>query len=60
MDLKNFQLNHGTVKTRILIGSFFLDEVNHISLASVFGSLPTIPLGLIFSGMGGPGKKYFW
>ncbi len=29
-----------------LIGSLFLYEVNHISLASVFGSLPMTHLGL--------------
>jgi hypothetical protein len=41
--------DRGKVRTRILIGPFSLYEVNHVSLASMFGSLPTIHQTLCFS-----------
>jgi hypothetical protein len=33
--------DHVKVRTRILIGPFSLYEVNHVSLVSMIGSLPT-------------------
>ena len=36
------------LESRVLIGHFFPYEVNHISLASVFGSLPRTENFLLF------------